>query len=81
MLDVYFALTKARNKVDSLREINIAIIVSVNEEHRRFPGVHGSNGRRIVRELGQLRRNIFSVPIIRGPIVHTVHIHAGGEEV
>src|SRR5438477_12471299 len=30
-----------------------------------------------MRELGQLRRNIFAVPIVGGPIVHAVEIDAG----
>ena len=81
LFDVHIAFAKARDEVHGLREIHITIIVAMNKEHRRFPGVNGVDGRRVVGELGELRRNIFSVPIVSRPIVHAVEIDTGGEEV
>src|SRR6266403_5166281 len=81
LFDVHVALAKARGEVHGLREVHIAIVVAMNKEHRRFPGVNGSDGRRVVREFGELRRNIFAVPVVSGPIVHAVQIDASGEEV
>jgi len=76
-LDVPFAET--RDKIDSLREEDIAIVVPMNEKDRRFPSVHGGDGRRIVRQFGEFGRYVFPVPIVRGPVVHAVKIDASGK--
>ena len=68
-------------QVDHLGEGDVAIIVAVNEEDGRFPGVDGGDWGRLVREFGELGRNIFAVPVIGGPIVDAVEINAGGEDV
>src|ERR1700719_3757268 len=34
-----------------------------------------------MREFGQLRGNIFPVPIVRWPIVNTVEVHTSGENI
>src|SRR6266446_2278073 len=81
LFDVHVALAKARGEVHGLREVHITIIVAMNKEHRRFPGVNGGDGRRVVGELGELRRNIFAVPIVGGPIMHAMQIDTSGEEV
>ena len=40
-LDAVFA--KACDKVDGLREIDVAVIVAMDEKHGRLPGVHGGD--------------------------------------
>src|SRR6476660_2375168 len=52
-LDVAFC-AEAGDQVDGLREVYVAVVVAVNEQNRRLPGVDGSDGRRIVREFGQV---------------------------
>src|SRR6266404_249723 len=81
LFDVHVALAKARGEVHGLREVHIAIVVAMNKKHWRFPGVNVGHGRRVVGEFGELGRNIFAVPIVGGPIVHTMQIDTGGEEV
>ena len=53
----------------------------MNEEHRRAPGADRSHGRRLVRQLGELRRDVLAIPIVGGPIMHSVQIHTGGEQI
>ena len=77
LFDMYSAFTQSRNKVHRLRKINIAIIIPVDEQHRRLPALHRTNRRRFVGKFGQLGKNIFAIPIVSLPIVHAVHIHAG----
>ena len=81
MLDVNIAFAKSRNKVDSLREINVTIVVAMDEQHRRFPFVDGADRRRIVGKFGEFGSNVFAVPIVGGPIMHAMKIDAGGEKV
>jgi len=81
LLDVNTALAQPRDEVHRLSKVNVAIVIAVNEEHRRFPTVDRCHGRRIVRELGELRRDIFAVPIVGGPIVHAVKIDTRREEI
>src|SRR5882724_13325533 len=50
LFDFDVAGAETRDEIDGLREVNVAIVVAVNEEHGRFPRVDGSDGRRVVRE-------------------------------
>src|SRR5215470_13984937 len=81
LFDFDAAGAEARYEIDGLREVNVAIVVAVNEENGRFPGVDRSNGRGFMRKLGQLGRDVFAVPIVSWPIVNTVNVHTGGENV
>src|SRR5437016_10726189 len=81
LLDVNTALAQPRDEVHRLSKVNVAIVIAVNEEHRRFPTVDGGDGRRIVRELGELRRDIFAVPVVGGPIVYAVKVDTRREEI
>ena len=65
-LDVAFG-AQAGNEIDGLREVNVAIVVAVDKEHRRFPGVDCGDRRRVVRELGQIRGNILAIPVVGRP--------------
>jgi len=77
--DALFA--KTCGEVDSLREIDVAVIVAVDEEDGRRPSVHRSNRRRVVRQLGKFGGDVFSVPVVGGPIVDPVKIDTSGEEI
>ena len=48
LFDVHAAGAKARHEVHGLRKNDVAIVVAVDEEHWRFPGVDGGDGRRVV---------------------------------
>src|SRR3984893_5923290 len=72
---------EAGDKVHGLREVNVAVVVAVDEQHGRPPGVHGGDRGRFVRELGELGGNILSVPVVRRPIVDAMEVDAGGEDV
>src|SRR5438477_9448748 len=50
LFDFDVAGAEARDEIDGLREVNVAVVVAVNEERGRFPSVDGSDGRRVVRE-------------------------------
>ena len=78
-LDAFFA--KASREVYGLREIDVAVVVAVNKQDGRLPGTHRCDGRGIVGQFRELGRDIFSVPVVGGPIVDAVKIDAGGEEV
>ena len=77
--DALFA--KARGEVHGLREIDVAIVVAVDEKDRRLPGVHRGDRRRVVSQFGKFGGDVFSVPVVGGPIVHAVKIDASGEEI
>src|SRR5260221_13119314 len=79
LFDFDVAGAETRDEVDGLREVNVAVIVAVNEEHGRFPSVDGSDGRRVVREFRQFGWNVFAVPVVGGPVVDAVHVDARGE--
>src|ERR1700739_807226 len=81
LFDMHVTFAKAGDKVNGLREVYVAIVVAMNKEHRRFPGVNGSDGRRLVREFSKLRRNILAVPVVGGPIVYSVEIDTSGKKV
>src|SRR5690242_6396665 len=81
LLDFDALLAKAGGEINGLCEIDVAIIVAMDEEDRGLPGVHRSDGRRIVSKLVQIRRDVLAVPVVGGPIVHTVKINTSGEEI
>src|SRR6266446_509851 len=55
LFDFHAVFAEARDQIHGLRKIYVAVVVAVDEEHRRLPSVHGGHGRRIVGELVQLR--------------------------
>src|SRR5260221_3200057 len=81
LLDVHAAWAEARYEVYGLRKDDVAVVVAMDEEDGGFPGVHVGNGRGIMRKFVQLRGNIFAFPIVGGPIMHAVGIHAGGKNI
>src|SRR5260370_15422386 len=81
LLDGYTASAQAGDEVDRLGEVDAAVVIAVDEKDRRFPGVDRSDRRRLVSELGQLRWNIFAIPIVGGPVVNAVEVHAGSENI
>src|SRR5258706_12626870 len=81
LLDNDAASAQARDEIDRLREVDVAIVIAVDEKHRRLPCFDGGDWRRLVSELGQRRRNVLSIPIVRGPIVNAVEIDAGSEDI
>src|SRR3954471_10395270 len=81
LFERYAARAQPGDEIDGLREIDIAIVVAVDEEHGRLPGVDRSDRGRVVGELGELGRNILAVPIVGGPIVDAVKIDTGGKNV
>src|SRR6266436_4910536 len=72
---------EASDEIDGLREVNVAIVVAMNEEHGRFPSVDGSDGRRVVRELRYCGWYVFAVPVVGGPVVDAVHVGSGSKEI
>src|ERR1700738_3512868 len=81
LLDDYAASAQAGDKINRLREVDVAIVIAVDEKHRRLPRFNGGDRGRLVSELGQLLRNVFAIPIIRGPIVNAVEVYPGGEDI
>src|SRR5260370_19472368 len=78
-LDAFFAATG--DEVHGITEDDLALVVTVNEKHRRRPGVHRGHGRRIMRQPVQLRGDILSVPIVGGPVMNAMQVHACGERI
>src|SRR5260221_11849247 len=67
LLDLHALFAEAGNKIDGLREVDIAIVVTVDEQGGRLPGVHCGDRRRIMRELVELGGGIFSIPCYGWP--------------
>ena len=83
-----------RFEIHGLMEIHVAIVVSVNEQDRRFPRRDRGDRRRLERDLQRLPQIGFVMPspaIARAcmfgvdgpaiPVVDAVDVHAGGEHV
>src|SRR5260370_12081026 len=81
LMDHYAVGPQARDEIDRLRKVDVTIVVDVDEKYRRLPRFNRSDRRRFVSELGQIRRNVLAVPIVGGPIVNTMKIDTGGENV
>src|ERR1700730_6013159 len=81
LFDDHTASAQPCDEVNCLREIDVAIVVSVNKKHWRLPGFNGGDRRGFVSELGQLGRNVLAIPIVRGPVVNAVKVHACRENV
>src|ERR1700676_2812513 len=79
LFDVYAAGAEAGDEVDGLREIDVAVVVAVDEENWRLPGVYGAYRRGFVGEFGEFGRNIFAVPVVGGPVVDAVKVDTGRE--
>src|SRR5690242_9124102 len=73
-------LAKTRNEIDSLREIDVAVVIAMDEKNGRLPGVYRGDRRRVMRELGEFRRDILSIPVVRRPIVHAMKINSRGKQ-
>ncbi len=43
LFDFHAFFAEPGHEVHSLREVNVAVVVTVNEEHGRFPGIHGGH--------------------------------------
>ena len=61
------------DEADRLREVDVAVVVAVPEEHRRLPLVDRRDGRRLVRDVGRVERVAAEV--------HAGHVDAGDEDV
>src|SRR5260370_14152912 len=72
LLDLDALLAEACDEIHSLGEIDVAVIVAVNEQDGGLPGIHGRYRRRFMRELVELRLDIFSVPVVGWPVMHAV---------
>src|SRR5580704_8832097 len=81
LLDGDAACTEAGHQIDGLREVDVAVVVAMDEENRRFPGVDRADWRGIVGQFGEFGRDVFAVPIVGGPIVDAVEVHTCGEDV
>jgi len=81
LFDVHITCAKPRDEIHRLRKINVAIIITMNKEHRRLPGIDRSDRGGVVGKFGELGRNIFAVPVVGGPIVNAVEVDSGGEEI
>ena len=46
LFDFHVFRPQPRHQIDGLREVHIAIVVAVNEEHRRTPGIYVGDRRR-----------------------------------
>ena len=44
LFDMNAAFAKPGDQVHCLRKVNVAIVIAVNKEDRRFPVVNGRNG-------------------------------------
>lgn len=80
LFDVHITCAKPRDEIHCLREIYVAIIITMNKEHWRLPGIDRSDRRGVVGEFAELGRNILAVPVVGGPIVNAVEVDSGGEE-
>ena len=54
MLKVNILLPQTLNQIGGLGERHVAVIVAMDEEHRRLPSRHRRHRRRIKRQLGRL---------------------------
>src|SRR6266850_1054079 len=81
LLDFHALLPEPGDQIHRLREINIAIVVAMNEEHGRLPGAHGGDRRGIMSELGQLWGNVLAVPIVGWPVMHAMDVYSRRKQV
>src|SRR5215472_10870952 len=81
LLDFNSFLAEACGEINGLHEIDVAVVVAMNEKNGRLPSVYGGDGGRIVRQFRELGRDIYPAPVVRKQVMHTVKIHARGEEV
>src|SRR5258708_4855216 len=83
-----FSLEPPR-ETDGLAEAHVAVVVTVNQQHRRAPRLHRRDGRGRPGDVeGVLKIRLLFVPrreqtrrTLRGQIVHTVNVHAAREEI
>src|SRR5258708_19816504 len=77
------------SETDGLAEAHVAVVVTVNQQYWRAPRLHRRDGRRRPCDVeGALEIRLLLVPrreqtrrTLRGPIVHTVNVHAAREEI
>src|SRR5205807_4510051 len=81
LFELYSTFAKLARELDRLIERNVAIVVSVNQQHRRFPFVHRRDRRRLAAELGQLAGRPRRIAYTPAPIVNSVNIDACREEI
>ncbi len=43
LLDLHALFAEPRHEVHRLREVDVAVVVTMDEEHGRFPGIHGGH--------------------------------------
>src|SRR5690348_8841836 len=81
---------QALHEIDCLAERHVAIVVAVDQQHRRFPGVHVGIRRRFPREfygsvfVGWLRGHAAEIRTLRqedAPVMDAMEIDSGFEEI
>lgn len=68
-------------EINGLRKNYVPVVVPMNEQHWGFPRIDSCHGRRVVRQLRHLHRNILTFPVVRRPVMHAVHIHASRKQI
>src|SRR5260370_15836534 len=81
LFDLDALLAEACDEIHRLGEVDVAVVVPVNEQDRRLPGVHGGYPRRFIREFVFFSGGIFFVPIFGLAIVLSVLMHASGKDI
>src|SRR5712691_8606798 len=83
LLEVDTIRAQSSNEIHRLRKLDVAIVVAVNQQHRRFPFVHRRDWRRLARE----SRSIWRFDRQRQardaltPVMHAVKINSSSEDV
>ena len=86
LLDFDLPFPQLDDQVDRLDERHVAVVVSMDQQHRRLPGVDGGERRRAegaAREVGVVVNAVIGHERADAlvPVVHAVEVHAGGEQV
>src|SRR5262245_10786101 len=79
-----FQLAQPPRQIHSLREGHVAVVVTVNQQHRRAPFFDRADGRRFKGDLDRVAVAVFDPVRARNsqrPIVTAVQVNPGGEEV
>ena len=84
LLEIHALLAERIRHRDRLAEIHIAIVVAVNQQHRRAPRTHARHRRRFERRAAASSRappaEFAAAMATCTPIVDAVEIHAGGKQ-
>src|SRR5262249_33516391 len=85
-LDVHLLLAQVHHETDTFREGHLRVVVAVNHQDGRAPGLDRGDRGRVA---GELRRVAAGQRVVAGlevadddvPVVDAVDVHAGGEQV